>query len=72
MKRRKTCVGLFGFYLLAIVSSVGAISRPSTIVFENNQFKNVVIAIHESVTEDKTLIDTLKVGTKALYEIIQT
>ena len=44
------------------LSVVRGISRPSTIVFENNQFKNVVIAIHDSVPEDKSLIDTLKVN----------
>ena len=49
-------------YCVVIGATVDAISRPSTMVLENNQFKNVVIAIHDSVTEDKSLIDTLKVG----------
>ena len=47
---------------VVLVATVDAISRPSTMVLENNQFKNVVIAIHDSVAEDKSLIDTLKVG----------
>ena len=47
---------------VVLAATVDAISRPSTMVLENNQFKNVVIAIHDSVAEDKSLIDTLKVG----------
>lgn len=38
-----------------------AFSRPSTIVLENNEYKNVVIAIHDSVAEDKAFIEKLKV-----------
>ncbi|XP_053377120.1 calcium-activated chloride channel regulator 1-like [Mercenaria mercenaria] len=48
------------FYAIAHVHLVSGLSRPSTIVFENNGFTNVVIAIHESVGEDKALLDTLK------------
>ena len=47
--------------LVGLFSSVEAISRESTMVLENNQFKNMVIAIHESVAEDKSLISNLKV-----------
>ena len=56
-----------GVCLVFAFSFVEAISRDSTMVLENNQFKNMVIAIHESVTEDKSLITTLKVGIKCLY-----
>lgn len=55
-----------GVLLVFGISIAEAVSRDSTIVFENNQLKNVVIAIHESVAEDKSLIDTLKVGIKIL------
>lgn len=47
--------------LSGLIQQVSGLSRPSTMVLENNGFKNVVIAIHESVAEDKALIDTLKV-----------
>ena len=44
------------------VRDAEGLSRPSTMTLENNQYKNVVIAVHESVPEDMSLIDTLKVG----------
>ena len=47
---------------MGAVSFAEAISRESTMVLENGQFKNMVIAIHESVAEDKSLINNLKVG----------
>ncbi|XP_052284619.1 calcium-activated chloride channel regulator 1-like isoform X2 [Dreissena polymorpha] len=37
-----------------------AVSRPSTMVLQNNEFSNVVVAIHESIPENAALIDTLK------------
>lgn len=48
-------------FVCGFISYVQTISRPSTIVFENNQFKNVVVAIHDSVEENAALIDILKV-----------
>lgn len=49
------------FVLTGFLHHVTGVSRPSTIVLENNQYKNVVVAIHESIPEDAGLIDTLKV-----------
>ncbi|KAH3876328.1 hypothetical protein DPMN_000167 [Dreissena polymorpha] len=41
-----------------------AVSRPSTMVLQNNEFSNVVVAIHESLPENAALIDTLNVPSK--------
>lgn len=46
---------------LFLVSS-DALYRESKIVFENNGYSNVLLAIHESVT-DESIIDKIKVGT---------
>jgi hypothetical protein len=54
-------VFIVGICMLALFKPAFGLSRPSTIVLKNNGFTNVVVAIHESVPEDKTLIDTLKV-----------
>ncbi|XP_052781793.1 LOW QUALITY PROTEIN: calcium-activated chloride channel regulator 1-like [Mya arenaria] len=51
------------YKLLFVVLSIGysrSVSRPSTIVLENNQFKNVVVAVHDSIAEDGSLIDKIK------------
>ncbi|XP_052780593.1 calcium-activated chloride channel regulator 1-like [Mya arenaria] len=51
------------YILLLVVLCFGysiSVSRPSTIVFENNQFKNVVVAVHDSIAEDGSLIDKIK------------
>jgi hypothetical protein len=61
----------FVILVLGYVIDSEGLSRPSTMTLENNEYKNVVIAIHESIPEDKTLIDTLKVSlfiTRALRE----
>ncbi|KAK3581282.1 hypothetical protein CHS0354_033015 [Potamilus streckersoni] len=36
------------------------LSRPSNIILENNGYRNIVVAIHDSVTEDASLIDKIK------------
>ncbi|XP_060596290.1 calcium-activated chloride channel regulator 4-like isoform X1 [Ruditapes philippinarum] len=53
-------VFIVGICMLALFKPAFGLSRPSTIVLKNNGFTNVVVAIHESVPEDKTLIDKLK------------
>lgn len=50
------CVIIVGY-----VQYGNAIGRPSTMVLENNQYKNVVVAIHESIGEDNALVEKLKV-----------
>ena len=47
---------------LCLVYKTVAVSRPSTMRFQNNQFTNVVVAFHDSIQEDKNLIDQLKVS----------
>ncbi|KAL3851882.1 hypothetical protein ACJMK2_015581 [Sinanodonta woodiana] len=46
--------------LLYVLCYGQGLTKPSNIVLENNGFKNVVIAFHDSVGEDPALIDTLK------------
>lgn len=60
------CLCVFLLIFLSCLHSGAGLSRPSTMRLQNNEFKNVVIAIHDSVPEDKLLINTLKdVMTKA-------
>ncbi|KAL3851881.1 hypothetical protein ACJMK2_015580 [Sinanodonta woodiana] len=46
--------------LLCKSETCSCISRPSNIVLENNGYINIVVAIHDSVTEDALLIDKIK------------
>ena len=50
-----TCV------VCACVGSGRAVSRPSTMVLENNEFWNVVVALHESMPDDPRSLVRLKV-----------
>jgi len=58
---------LIGILIVSVVifgcgNYVSGISRPPTMVLENNQYKNVVVAIHQSIGEDSALVDQLKVN----------
>ncbi|KAK3581283.1 hypothetical protein CHS0354_033016 [Potamilus streckersoni] len=59
------------FKLLYVLCRGQWLTKPSNIVLENNGFKNVVIALHDSVDEDPALIDklkkTLSEASKVLY-----
>ncbi|ESO89264.1 hypothetical protein LOTGIDRAFT_229149 [Lottia gigantea] len=46
--------------LLILTIRVSGITRPTNIVLENNGYKNILVAIHPSVPEDPTLIDSIK------------
>lgn len=59
LKKVKLICGFF--VLTGFLHHVTGVSRPSTMLLENNQYKNVVVAIHDSIPEDAGLIDTLKV-----------
>ena len=49
------------FCVLLFCRTSVAISRPTSIVLENNEYKNILVAIDDSVDDDPTLIQTIKV-----------
>ncbi|KAK7507541.1 hypothetical protein BaRGS_00001476 [Batillaria attramentaria] len=58
--------------LLFSVCGVGGISRPSSVTLDNNEFKNVLVAIHPEVPEDVNLLqriqDTFTKASAYMYE----
>ena len=49
------------FCVLLFCRTSVAISRPTSIVLENNEYKHILVAIDDSVDDDPTLIQTIKV-----------
>ncbi|XP_041373494.1 calcium-activated chloride channel regulator 1-like [Gigantopelta aegis] len=50
----------FMLVVLGVLCQTLGISRPTAIKLENNEYTNVLVAIHEDVPEDKNLIDKIK------------
>ncbi|KAK7089201.1 hypothetical protein V1264_024923 [Littorina saxatilis] len=48
------------FCLALFVSASEGLSRPSSIVLENNEFKHILVAINDNVADDPTLVQTIK------------
>ena len=51
--------------LLARISE--AISRPTSIVLENNEFKHILVAIDDNVDDDPALVQKIKVRYVCIY-----
>lgn len=49
------------FLYLVLLKCCDSLSRQSNIVFQNNGYSNVLLAIHDSVT-DETILDKIKVS----------
>lgn len=49
------------FLYLVLLKCCDSLYRQSNIVFQNNGYSNVLLAIHDSVT-DETILDKIKVS----------
>ena len=60
----KVCFHIFGVvFCVVLLGRTVAISRPTSIVLENNEFNHILVAIDDNVDDDPTLIQTIKVRT---------
>lgn len=53
-----------------MVHLVAAISGPSSVQLENNEYKNVLVAISPDVPEDPALIQSIKVSFMTFIELV--
>ncbi|KAL4226206.1 hypothetical protein ACF0H5_014192 [Mactra antiquata] len=59
-KVTKLCFGFLCMFGLLAGEISAFLSKPSTIILQNNEYRNVIVAIHDSIPEDKAFIDKLK------------